>query len=133
MVTSRAKKVATAKVTEAKVNAESADVPKPSIQYRFFKVFTKFLFVAIIWSMVIVTTRLLIPMIGAFVSYGSGLPTNASLDQMLVTWLLPLVFVICLLLWFEIKFIGIVWSKIKDLDEKAQYWPLMQRYRDISN
>lgn len=128
MATSASKK-GTSKVSILRSKTEEQpEKVKPTVQLRLFRMLTKFLFLAGVWTSVVLVTQLFFPLMAQLLAKMSGIQTGAPFDAMIATWLLPLVFVAGLMLWFEIVGIKWLWSKIQILDQKAAEWPLMKPY-----
>ena len=101
---------------------------KPSFQLRVFKVFTKFMFITGVFISLLLMIQIVIPWTAAFIAQQGRVTPGASFDEMIVAWLLPLVFVSGVLLWAEIVGIKSFWRWIRRTEAKAATWPLMQRY-----
>lgn len=125
-----ARKRTSSKVSTIRGVAEAEPKPtKPTIQLRVFRLMTKFAMVAAVWTSAGILATRIIPYVGAtLMVLSGGVSPSHGLDAFLATWVVPLLFVVGLLFWFEVVGIKWFWAKIKTLDEKAAEWPLMKPY-----
>lgn len=99
----------------------------PSLQLRFFKVFIRIAFVMFMYSFVLTTAQYLIPMLAGFFSSTSGLKQDAGIAQVIASWLLPVVFMVGMMMWVEIKAITSGWRWVTRVGKDAESWPIMQK------
>lgn len=112
--------------------SSDAAAQQSSLVLRVFSQLSKAVYVMTVAVALVVTATTLIPFIGAMVKDMSGLNEGFTFDEMIVAWLLPLVFLCGMLFIAELKLIRMGWARLHSFLDRAALWPLMQPSTKIS-